>query len=35
MLEDIEDLHDLREAKAEEKYAPTVTLETVKEQLQG
>ncbi len=34
ILEDIEDLNDLRQAKAAEKDAPTLTLETVKKQLQ-
>ena len=33
MLEDIEYLNDLRVAKAEEKDAPTLTLEDVKQQL--
>jgi hypothetical protein len=34
ILEDIEDLNDLRQAKAADKDAPTLTLETVKKQLQ-
>ncbi len=33
ILEDIEDLNALRQAKAEEKDAPTLTLEAVKQQL--
>ena len=33
MLEDMEDLKSLRLAKAEEKDAPTLTLEDVKQQL--
>ncbi|NES01237.1 MAG: type II toxin-antitoxin system Phd/YefM family antitoxin [Symploca sp. SIO1B1] len=33
ILEDIEDLNALRQAKAEEKDAPTLTLAALKEQL--
>lgn len=33
MLEIIEDLNDLRQAKAEEKNAPTMSIESVKQQI--